>query len=317
MADKNLPAIGNQSFEELKKLNDFSAEYWSARELQPLLGYSQWRRFEDAIKRAIISCEQSGNKSEYHFAGAGKMIGIGKGGERQVEDYQLSRFACYLIAQNGDPRKPEIAHAQKYFAIQARKQELTEQLAADQERLELRKQTSEEFKALSGAARQAGVQDRMFGVFHDAGYRGLYGGLGREAIKKRKGIPEKEQLLDRMNATELAANQFRMTQTRDKLARETSITNSALFRRMSKSVKRSVPRLSASAVRRRSKFHLPSISRKSKNVSNLPCQKCNWLIRMQVVCWDKRAKSNHVRLQLFRNQGSRQCLRQGMARRNV
>lgn len=220
MASNDLPTIGNQSFEALKRTNDHDAEYWSARDLQPLLGYTQWRRFEDAIKRAITSCEQSGNRPNYHFAGAGKMIELGKGGEREVEDYHLSRFACYLIAQNGDPRKPEIAQAQKYFAIQARKQELTEQLAADQERLELRKQTSEEFKALSGAARQAGVQDKMFGVFHDAGYKGLYGGLGGEAIKNKKGIPVKEQLLDRMNATELAANQFRMTQTRDKLARE-------------------------------------------------------------------------------------------------
>lgn len=220
MADKQLPSIGNQSFEDMKRINNHEAEYWSARDLQPLLGYAQWRRFEDAIKRAITSCEQSGNIPQNHFADAGKMVELGSGSERELEDYHLSRFACYLIAQNGDPRKPEIAHAQQYFAIQARKQELTDQLAADQERLELRKQTSEEFKALSGAARQAGVQDKMFGVFHDAGYKGLYGGLGGEAIKKRKGIPEKEQLLDRMNATELAANQFRMTQTRDKLARD-------------------------------------------------------------------------------------------------
>ena len=226
MALTNEPAMGNNAFESLKKLNEHSAEFWSARDLQPLLGYAQWRRFEDAIKRATISCEQSGNKSENHFANVGKMIIVGKGGEREVDDYHLSRFACYLIAQNGDPRKAEIAQAQQYFAIQARKQELTEQLAADQERLELRKQTSEEFKALSGAAREAGVQDKMFGVFHDAGYKGLYGGLGNDAIKKKKGIPQKEQLLDRMNATELAANQFRMTQTRDKLARE--IINSQL-----------------------------------------------------------------------------------------
>jgi DNA-damage-inducible protein D len=220
MISKNVPTIGDQSFEQLKQSNDHGAEFWSARDLQPLLGYSQWRRFEDAVKRAITSCEQSGNNPEHHFAGAGKPIIGGKGAVQTVDDYQLSRFACYLIAQNGDPRKPEIAQAQKYFAIQARKQELSEQLAADQERLELRKQTSEEFKMLSGAARQAGVQDKMFGVFHDAGYKGLYGGLGGDAIKTRKNIPAKEQLLDRMNATELAANQFRMTQTRDKLARE-------------------------------------------------------------------------------------------------
>ncbi len=195
-------------------------EYWSARGLQPLLGYKQWRRFEDAIKRAMISCEQSGNRPDDHFAGAGKMIEVGKGGERSVDDYHLSRFACYLIAQNGYPRKTEIANVQKYFAIQARIQELSDAMAADKERLEIRRQTSEEFKALSGVARDAGVQDRMFGVFHDAGYKGLYSGLGNEAIKQRKGIEKKENLLDRMDTSELAANQFRMTQTLDKLARE-------------------------------------------------------------------------------------------------
>jgi DNA-damage-inducible protein D len=203
----------------MKKINEYGAEYWSARELQSLLGYSQWRRFEDALKRAITSCKQSGNNPDHHFAGAGKPIAGGKGAVQVVDDYHLSRFACYLIAQNGDPRKPEIATAQKYFAIQARRQEMSDALAADLERLEIRKQASEEFKALSGVARVAGVQDKMFGVFHDAGYKGLYGGLGNEAIKKRKNIPKKDQIMDRMDTTELAANQFRMTQARDKLAR--------------------------------------------------------------------------------------------------
>jgi DNA-damage-inducible protein D len=220
MTPKTELSIAGQSFEHLKKVNEHGAEFWSARDLQPLLGYSQWRRFEQAIERAITSCEQSGNSPDHHFAGAGKMVGIGSSSTRNIDNYHLSRFACYLIAQNGDPRKPEIAQAQKYFAIQTRRQELSDQAAADQERLELRKQTSEEFKALSGAAQDAGVQSRMFGVFHDAGYKGLYGGLGRDAIKQRKAIPDKENLLDRMNATELAANQFRMTQTRDKLERE-------------------------------------------------------------------------------------------------
>ena len=220
MSDHSLPVKGNASFEGIKKINEHGAEYWSARDLQPLLGYSQWRRFEDAIKRAMVSCEQSGNIPQNHFADAGKMVDLGSGSVRNVDDYHLSRFACYLIAQNGDPRKLEIANAQQYFAIQARRQEISDALAADMERLEIRKQTSEEFKALSGAAREAGVQDRMFGIFHDAGYKGLYNGLGNAAIKQCKGIAKKENLLDRMDTTELAANQFRMTQTRDKLARE-------------------------------------------------------------------------------------------------
>ena len=211
---------GRDAFERLRQTNAHAAEYWSARDFQHVLGYSQWRRFEQAIDRARTSCEQSGNDPEYHFAGAGKPITGGRGAVQVVLDYHLSRFAGYLIAQNGDPRKPEIAQAQSYFAIQTRKQELTQELASDLERLELRRQAGEEFKALSGAAREAGVQNVMFGVFHDAGYKGLYGGLGSARIKERKAIPERDSLMDRMNATELAANQFRMTQTRDKLARD-------------------------------------------------------------------------------------------------
>jgi len=195
-------------------------EYWSARDLQPFLGYSNWRDFKNAIKKAMESCKQSGNDPSHHFAGARKQIQFGKGAIQMVEDYHLSRFACYLIAQNGDPRKPEIAQAQKYFAVQTRRQEISDQMAADLERVEARDQASVEFKALSGAARDAGVQDKIFGIFHDAGYKGLYGGLGVDAIKARKGIAPKEQLMDRMDTTELAANQFRMTQTRDKLKRD-------------------------------------------------------------------------------------------------
>jgi DNA-damage-inducible protein D len=220
MKNKNLPAVRPKTFEELKKVNQYGAEYWSARDLQPLLGYTQWRRFENAISRAKTSCQQSSNDPDHHFAGAGKPIVGGKGAVQEVVDYHLSRFACYLIAQNGDPRKPEIANAQKYFAVQTRRQEVSDALAADRERLELRKQTSEEFRALSGAARDAGVQNKMFGVFHDAGYKGLYGGKGVEDIKKFKRINPKENMMDRMNTTELAANQFRMTQAREKLQKE-------------------------------------------------------------------------------------------------
>ena len=164
MPKKNEVTIAGKSFEELKQVNEYGAEYWSARDLQPLLGYSQWRRFEQAIERAATSCKESGNPPGHHFADAGKPITGGKGAVQIVDDYHLSRFACYLIAQNGDPRKPEIAHAQKYFAVQARRQELSDQAAADVERLELRKQTAEEFKALSGAAQVEPYMQCLFTV---------------------------------------------------------------------------------------------------------------------------------------------------------
>ncbi|HSX10267.1 MAG TPA: DNA damage-inducible protein D [Chlamydiales bacterium] len=216
----SLPVPIDLSFESLKKFNQHGVEYWSVRDLQPCLGYTEWRKFENAIKKAIESCKQSGNNPKDHFVGADKPIPGGKGSVQMVKDYHLSRFACYLIAQNGDPRKPEIAEAQKYFAIQTRRQEISDQMAADRERVEMRKQVKEDFQELSGAAKKAGVQSSMFGIFHDAGYRGLYGGLGVDAIKARKDIPPKDNLMDRMDRTELAANQFRMTQTQDKLKRD-------------------------------------------------------------------------------------------------
>ena len=203
----------NLSFESLKKTNQHGIEYWSARDLQGCLGYSKWQKFELAIQKAMESCKQSGNDPQNHFTRAGKMVEIGSQTKREIEDWNISRFACYLIAQNGDSRKPEIAQAQKYFAIQTRRQEISDQMAADLERLDTREQAAVEFKALSGAARDAGVQNKMFGIFHDAGYKGLYGGLGVDAIKARKGILPKENLMDRMDTTELIANQFRMSQT--------------------------------------------------------------------------------------------------------
>ena len=164
-SDSKQVASANFSFEALKKLNQHGIEYWSARDLQVCLGYSQWRYFENALKKAITSCKKSGNDPQNHFAGVRKMVSIGSQTEREVEEWHLSRFACYLIAQNGDPRKPEIAEAQKYFAIQTRRQELSDEMSADLERLELRKQAATEFKALSGAARDAGVQKRCSASF--------------------------------------------------------------------------------------------------------------------------------------------------------
>jgi DNA-damage-inducible protein D len=221
MTDKLAEAGGSSSpFDAIRKLNEHGREYWSARDLMPHLGYEKWSNFRTAIGKARAACEQAGHSPEHHFAEAGKVIVAGRGAKQEIQDFSLSRFACYLIAMNGDPGKPEIALAQAYFAIQTRRQELSDAERRDAERCELREQTKQEFKALSGAAQDAGVSSPMFGVFHDAGYKGMYGGLGREAIMRTKGISPKENLLDRMDSTELAANQFRMTQAREKLARE-------------------------------------------------------------------------------------------------
>lgn len=207
-------------FEAIRQQNTDGVEYWSARELAPLLGYDTWQRFNSAIKRAMTACQQVGQNVEYHFSSAAKPIKGGKGAVQNVKDYLLSRFACYLIAQNGDPRKPEIALAQAYFATATRENELRQLVEQQQKRLELRERVDESNLELARAASQAGVLPRNFGLFERAGYEGLYGGLGPEELKERKGIDPKENILDRMGRAELAANDFRITQTELKLTND-------------------------------------------------------------------------------------------------
>ena len=214
-------------FESIKQISPYEAEYWSARDLAPLLGYSNWQNFEVAIKRGKTACEQVGQTVYDHFTGASKMVSVGSGARREVKDYSLSRFACYLIAQNGDPRKPEIAAAQSYFAIATRQNELHQLYEEQQKRLELRERVSQNNLKLEEAAHQAGVLSRSFGEFHNAGYRGLYGGLSAQDIKARKRLDQREDILDHMGRAELAANDFRITQTEERLRKERVIGQAA------------------------------------------------------------------------------------------
>lgn len=207
-------------FETIKQFSPYGAEYWSARDLAPLLGYQRWENFEVAIKRGITACQQVGQNDSDHFRGATKMVSVGSKAQREVKDYILSRFAAYLIAQNGDPRKPEIAAAQTYFAIATRENEIAQLKAAQEERLQLRERLSDSNKDLASAAHSAGVLPANFGQFQNAGYEGLYGGLDVAGIRAKKGIASKDDVLDRMGSSELAANDFRITQTRDKLRNE-------------------------------------------------------------------------------------------------
>lgn len=193
-------------------------EYWTAREIKEILGYQRWDRFEDVIRKAIMACDSAGIDSSYQFSKTGRLIEHAKGGKRTVDDYFLTRYACYLIAMNGDASKPQIAVAQTYFAIQTRRQELSDQRAAQEARLEIRERVRSANKALNSAAKDAGVTRYPF--FHDAGYKGLYGGIGNNDIKRYKGIPKNENLLDRSGRAELAANEFRITQTEEKLRHE-------------------------------------------------------------------------------------------------
>ena len=204
--------------EEIRKRNSRGIDYWHARDLQKLLGYVEWRNFKDAVKRARMACESSGGTPSHHFGDITRMVFLGSDAKRETDDIVLTRYACYLIAINGDPSKPEIAASQTYFAIQTRKQELAEQSGEIEDRLELRDRVRDANKYLNSAAKEVGVNNYAF--FHDAGYKGLYGGIGKADIMQRKDINPKEDLLDCIGRAELAANEFRITQTELTLRRE-------------------------------------------------------------------------------------------------
>ena len=212
----------NQTFEEIKHIDENGVEYWYARELQKILEYTQWRRFENVIDKAKISCENTGINAIDHFADVGKMVQIGSGAEKEIKDYKLTRYACYLIAQNGDSRKKVIALAQTYFAVQTRKQEITEKeysmLTEDEKRFYQRNLTRKGNYSLNQTAKNAGVKN--FDKFHNAGYKGLYNGETADDIAKRKGLRYREDILDNMGSTELIANLFRISQTEEKLKRD-------------------------------------------------------------------------------------------------
>lgn len=214
----------NQSpFEHIKHQDDDGREYWLSRELAEILGYAQYRNFQQVIEKAKIACEASGNAAEDHFADVSKMIELAKGAQREIEDTCLSRYACYLIVQNADPKKLMVALGQTYFTIQTRRQEIADQaqLKDAQNRVMLREEMRTHNKKLAAAAKDAGILDpRDYAIFQNHGYQGLYGGKGLREIKAYKGLVDNKDLLDHIGSTELAANLFRATQTEEKLKRE-------------------------------------------------------------------------------------------------
>ena len=209
-------------FENIKHTDEYGNEFWYARELMPLLEYRKWERFSNVIDNAKTACEKSGYKIDEHFPEVGKLSKRNNGAVVQIKDYKLSRYACYLIAQNGDPRKETIALAQTYFAVQTRKQEITEQeyemLSEDDKRLYQRKLTKKGNYSLNRAALNAGVKN--LDRFHNAGYKGLYNGETADDIAKRKKLRYREDILDNMGEDELIANLFRINQTKQKLIRD-------------------------------------------------------------------------------------------------
>jgi len=220
----DLDLYSEKTFEDIKHVNEYGEEYWSARELGSVLEYTEWRSFHATIQRAIQACESAGYQAFDQFVGVNKLIEHGKGGKREILDYELSRYACYLIVMNGDPRKEVIALGQTYFAVKTRQQELIEgydSLQEDQKRIAVRREMAEHNKSLAEAASMAGVHEGVeYATFQNAGYKGLYGGMTAQDIKDKKRLKKSQNILDHMGSTELAANLFRATQTDEKLRRE-------------------------------------------------------------------------------------------------
>ena len=213
-------------FEAIRHVDSDDQEYWLARDIAPLLGYAQFRNFQPVIEKAREACRNSKQPEGDHFADMRKMVEIGSGAYRELEDVQLSRYACYLIVQNADPAKPIVAFGQTYFALQTRRQELGDaesfgRMPEDERRLAFRHELSEHNKALSAAAKGAGVETPIdYAIFQDHGYKGLYGGLGAKDLHNKRELKKSERILDHMGSTELAANLFRATQAEEKLKRE-------------------------------------------------------------------------------------------------
>ena len=211
-------------FDDIKHTDENGNEFWLARELQEILQYTQWRNFQKVISTAQIACKISQQTVSDHFAEVSKMITLAKGAKRKVIDYRLTRYACYLIVMNGDPRKEVIALGQTYFAVKTRQQELAElydRLSEDEKRLFIRGDNKQKNMLLAEAAHKAGIiTNQEYATFQDAGYRGLYGGMTARDIAEHKGLANGEEILDWMGGEELAANLFRITQTEAKMRRE-------------------------------------------------------------------------------------------------
>lgn len=224
MAKKEIVTYSQQTFENIKHTDENGTEFWYARELQKALEYTEYGKFLPVIEKAIEACRKTGFDEGNHFAHVSEMVRIGSGAERKMDSYKLSRYACYLIVMNGDPRKEVIALGQTYFAVKTRQKEISDfaaQLSEDEKRLAIRDEVTIRNKFLASSAKAAGVETPVdYAVFQNRGYQGLYNGLGMKDVHKRKGLKKNEQILDHMGATELAANLFRITQTDDKLRRE-------------------------------------------------------------------------------------------------